>query len=160
MTKGWLIVSALFVLIVVGTLILFIVPAPTVQAPTSGTATTTVETGTLTDFGIYATTTNDVSLTFNEGIASPWTLEGKARGTWFFEASAPYMLKDAAGKVIAQGHIEALSDWMTTNFVPFKTTITFPAQPAASHGTLVLMNDNPSGDPAKQKELDIPVQFK
>jgi hypothetical protein len=47
---------------------------------------------------------------------------------------------------------------MTTDYVPFTATLTFTA-PATHTGTLILTNDNPSGDPKKQKELDIPVEF-
>ena len=86
-------------------------------------------------------------------------ISGNARGRWYFEASAPVELQDAQGNVIAQGHITAQGDWMTEDFVPFTATLTFTKQPAGSTGTLVLQNDNPSGDPARGFELDIPVKF-
>lgn len=92
-------------------------------------------------------------------VLSPMNVSGQARGNWFFEASAPYELKDAGGNVIAQGHVDTLGDWMTTDYVLFNASISFPPQPAGSSGTLVLKNDNPSGDPARDKELDIPVKF-
>jgi hypothetical protein len=92
-------------------------------------------------------------------VGSPLTITGQARGAWYFEASAPIELLDSKGNVIAQGHIDAQSDWMTENFVPFKATLTFPKQPKGSVGTLVLKNDNPSGDPSRGFELDIPVKF-
>jgi hypothetical protein len=92
-------------------------------------------------------------------VKSPLTITGNARGGWYFEASAPVELQDSKGNVIAQGHIDAQGDWMTENYVPFKATLTFPKQPAGSSGTLVLKNDNPSGDPSRGYELDIPVKF-
>ncbi len=98
--------------------------------------------------------------TKNLPVTSPLTVTGKARGTWYFEASFPIEIKDASGKVIAQGHAEAQSDWMTEEFVSFKATVTYPPQPAGSAGTLVLKNDNPSGDPARDKSLEIPIIFK
>ena|SRR3989344_5245497 len=94
-----------------------------------------------------------------EQISSPLTVLGEARGTWYFEASAPMYLEDAGGVQIAQGHVEAQGNWMTTDFVPFKGTLTFTA-PASNTGTLVMMNDNPSGLPENQKELRIPVTFR
>ena len=95
----------------------------------------------------------------NSAVSSPLTISGQARGNWYFEASAPVELRNASGTVIAQGHINAQGDWMTTEYVPFTATLTFAKQAAGSKGTLVLKNDNPSGDPARQKELSIPVTF-
>ncbi len=92
-------------------------------------------------------------------ISSPLTVTGKARGTWYFEASFPVELQDAQGNVIVQTHAEAQSDWMTEDFVPYKLTLTFPTQPAGSHGKLILRKDNPSGDPAKDDSLVVPVVF-
>lgn len=92
-------------------------------------------------------------------VSSPLTITGSARGTWYFEASFPIELRNASGTVIAQGHGEAQSNWMTEDFVIFKATLSYPAQPAGSHGTLVLKNDNPSGDPARDKSVEIPVVF-
>ncbi len=152
MNKGWILVAALFVIIVIGTLVLFFIPARTAKAPTTGTATTT-----LASLDDLITVTSPLP---NSIISSTTiTVTGKARGNWYFEASFPVKLKDANGTVIAQGPAQAQSDWMTTDYVPFIISLTFPAQPTGSKGTLVLMNDNPSGDPAKQKELDIPVIF-
>ncbi len=92
-------------------------------------------------------------------VASPLTITGQARGAWYFEASAPYELRNAQGNVIAQGHVTAQGEWMTDDFVPFKAIVTFPAQPKGSMGTLVLHNDNPSGDPSREKTLQIPLKF-
>lgn len=91
-------------------------------------------------------------------VVSPLVISGHARGSWFFEASAPVELKDASGVVIAHGILQATGDWMTVDFVPFTGTLTFSA-PSTSTGTLVLKNDNPSGDPTKEKRLEIPVTF-
>jgi hypothetical protein len=93
-------------------------------------------------------------------ISSPLAVTGSARGTWYFEASFPVKLIDESGKVIIQTPAQAQGDWMTTDFVPFAAILTFAPQPAGSHGTLVLKNDNPSGDPSRDKALEIPVVFK
>jgi hypothetical protein len=94
-----------------------------------------------------------------DSIASPMTVSGEARGTWYFEASFPYELRTASGTVIAQGPVQASGDWMTTEFVPFSVDISFPAQPKGSTGTLLLKKDNPSGLPANEDALTIPVVF-
>ncbi len=94
----------------------------------------------------------------NTKVTSPITILGRARGSWYFEASAPVRLKDATGAVIAHGTIKASTNWMTTDFVAFSATLAFTA-PLTSAGTLVLTNDNPSGDPKKLQTLEIPVTF-
>lgn len=88
-------------------------------------------------------------------IASPLTITGEARGTWFFEASFPVKLIGEDGTVLAQGAAQAIGEWMTEDFVPFTSTLTFIASP--QNATLVLMKDNPSGLPANDDELRIPV---
>ena len=88
---------------------------------------------------------------------SPLTVTGKAKGTWYFEASFPVYLLDDRGKEIATTHADAHGDWMTENFVPFAATLTFTTN--APSGTLVLHNDNPSGLPENDKSVTIPVNF-
>lgn len=94
----------------------------------------------------------------NQVVASPLTITGEARGTWYFEASFPVKLLDGNGNQIAIAPAQAQSDWMTENFVPFSVTLTF-AQPSTPTGTLVLEKDNPSGLPEHAAQITIPVQF-
>ena len=91
-------------------------------------------------------------------IRSPLVIAGEARGNWFFEASFPLILVDGEGREIASSFATAQGEWMTTNFVPFTTTLIF-SSPATSEGELVLKKDNPSGLPEHDDELRIPVFF-
>lgn len=95
----------------------------------------------------------------NATIASPLTITGRARGPWYFEASFPIELQKADNTVIATTIGTAQGDWMTENWVPFTASLTFPAQPAGSIGKLVLKKDNPSGEPANDMSIVVPVQF-
>jgi hypothetical protein len=95
----------------------------------------------------------------NQSITSPLTITGKARGMWFFEASFPIVLVDWDGKIIAQGHADAIEDWMTEDFVHFKTTLVYKTPFYGDHGTLILQKDNPSGLPQNDDAVEIPVQF-
>lgn len=91
-------------------------------------------------------------------IKSPLKVTGKARGTWFFEASAPIAIVDIDGKPLGTGHIEATSDWMTTEFVPFTGTIEFTlATSTPDVGAVVFFNDNPSGQASTSYYTALPV---
>jgi hypothetical protein len=91
-------------------------------------------------------------------ISSPLVVTGRARGSWYFEASAPVMVVDTTGKVLGQGFVEAQGEWMTTEFVPFKGTIRFDGTNSEG-GAVIFMNDNPSGDESRAKYLAVPVFF-
>jgi len=92
----------------------------------------------------------------NGVVKNPLILEGKARGVWYFEASAPVKLLDGQGNELAVGNIQAIGDWMTEDFVPFQGELKFSAS-ATSSGVLVFNNDNPSGLPENSKEFRVPV---
>jgi spore germination protein GerM len=92
----------------------------------------------------------------NQIINSPLIVEGSAIGNWYFEASFPIELIDGQGKILGQSHVQAQSDWMTENLVPFKGEINYQAA-ATTTGKLVLKNDNPSGLPQNEKKFEIPV---
>ncbi len=71
---------------------------------------------------------------------------GKARGGWYFEASFPIEVQDKNGNVLATGIAQAQSEWMTSEFVPFKADIKVP-DTYIGKAKLVLKKDNPSGMP-------------
>ncbi|MDD4271187.1 MAG: GerMN domain-containing protein [Patescibacteria group bacterium] len=92
----------------------------------------------------------------NQTISSPLIVEGLAIGNWYFEASFPIELIDGQGKILSQSHVQAQSDWMTENLVPFKGEINYQAA-ATTIGKLVFKNDNPSGLSQNEKKFEIPV---
>ena len=94
----------------------------------------------------------------NSSVRSPLTITGEARGNWYFEASFPVKILDANGKVLGQHYAEAQGEWMTTEFVPFRSTLTF-STPTTSTGVLVLEKDNPSGLPQNTAEIRVPIRF-
>lgn len=93
-----------------------------------------------------------------EKISSPLVVTGKARGTWYFEASFPVRLFDDNGKELAVVPAQAKTDWMTTDFVDFEAELNF-ATPATQKGYIILKKDNPSGLSEYDDELKIPVSF-
>jgi hypothetical protein len=94
----------------------------------------------------------------NAIITSPLSLEGQAKGNWFFEASFPVTLVDSEGNKLAQIPVQATEDWMTENYVHFKGEMTFNSGVATS-GKLIFKNDNPSGLPQNEKSFEVPVKF-
>jgi len=103
-----------------------------------------------------------------ETIASPLTVRGRARGSWYFEASFPIILTDWDGRIIAQKYATAQGEWMTTDFVPFEGKLEFksPVFEGADkdhfsrRGFIIFQKDNPSGLPEHDDALEIPVLFK
>ena len=94
----------------------------------------------------------------NSFVKSPLEITGRAKGSWYFEASFPVSLIDANNKELARAPAQAQGEWMTAGYVPFKITLTFN-KPTTETGFLVFENDNPSGDPTNQKRVAIPVRF-
>lgn len=94
-----------------------------------------------------------------EGISSPLTITGEARGQWFFEATAPVVLTDWDGRIIAEGYVQAEGDWMTEDFVPFSGTLEFTAPTEDDRGILIIQRANASGLAENDMAVEIPVQF-
>ena len=85
-----------------------------------------------------------------------FSVTGSARGTWYFEASFPVELIDAAGKSIATGIAQAQGEWMTEEFVPFQAVIEVPAT-FMGPATLILRKDNASGLPEHDASVSFPI---
>ena len=151
-SNGLIWLGLLTLLIIIAAIAVVIIPAPA-KAPTHPPGTASTTQASLDDLIAVSSPLPQAQ------ISSPTTVAGQARGSFYFEAVFPVELKDAGGSVIAQGQAQAQSDWTTSDYVPFVATLTFTSPGAGQAGTLVLKNDNPSGDPSKQKELDIPVLF-
>ncbi len=89
-------------------------------------------------------------------VSHSFTVKGKARGYWFFEASLPITVYDKDGSKLWQGPAQAKTDWMTTDYVQFEVAVTIPV---SYHGDAVVMvaKDNPSGLPENDASIAVPV---
>ena len=85
-----------------------------------------------------------------------FSVVGKARGTWFFEASFPIELVDGNGTRLAIAVAQAEGEWMTTEFVPFTAVIKAP-ESYIGPATLILRKDNPSGLPEYDASISFPI---
>ncbi len=92
-------------------------------------------------------------------VNTPISFSGEARGTWFFEGSFPVEVRNITGKTIARSHAEAKGEWMTEEFVRFEGDILLLQQTPAGPLFLVLKKDNPSGDPTRDEEVVIPINY-
>jgi hypothetical protein len=86
-----------------------------------------------------------------------FVVAGLVPGNWSFEASFPVQLRNSGGSVIAQQAAHVDGEWMTSEIQPFTVLLTYSA--AAGSGTLVLQKDNPSGLPANDDSVSIPVDY-
>jgi len=93
-------------------------------------------------------------------ITSPFKVQGKARGVWFFEGDFPLLLMDSQRRVIAKGFATAKGEWMTQKFVSFEGTLKFKKPENSSRGTLAFKKDNPTDRPELDDVLEIPIFFK
>jgi len=96
----------------------------------------------------------------NQEIESPLIIEGKAKGSYFFEGDFPVILTNWDGLIIAEGYATAQGDWMTEEFVEFEAKIEFEKPDLYNNGSLILQKDNPSGFPMNDYAFEIPVVFK
>jgi hypothetical protein len=92
----------------------------------------------------------------NQCVTSPLTVQGKARGPWFFEAIFPIRLLDAQCHELSASKATALGPWTTEDFVPFEGKLDFVVN-KETKATLILEKDNPSGLPQNAKKIEIPV---
>ncbi len=99
------------------------------------------------------------SLKSGDKISSPLEISGVTNGWNGFEGQVgTVQLLDYKGNVLAFGILQATTDW-TKPPVSFKTTLTFDTK-TPGPATLIFKNENPSGDPAKDKTISLPVVIK
>ncbi len=113
---------------------------------------------------ISGNTSDLISLSIKPGniVTEGETITGAIKGGYFFEAQAHAELLDENKNHMTQFPISATSDWMTSGPVDFKMSISYAVDDKAitkGTGYIRMENDNPSGDPSKDKYIDIPVVF-
>ncbi|MBD3360596.1 hypothetical protein GF366_02215 [Candidatus Peregrinibacteria bacterium] len=96
----------------------------------------------------------------NSEVTSPIELKGEAVGSWFFEGSFQVFLVDMNRNKISDSFATAQDEWMTEDFVPFKSEVPFEIKEDTVYAKLILEYENPSGIPEHAKMLEIPVILK
>ena len=90
-------------------------------------------------------------------IESPLLINGRARGTWFFEGDFPVVLEDVEGHELSRSFVTAQGAWMTKEFVPFTGTLSFTNPVKDLRGRLIFRKDNPTDRPELDDSTAIPV---
>lgn len=89
-------------------------------------------------------------------VSGTMTATGSVKNAYFFEANIGVNILDANKNLLKAGNGTATTDWMTSGPVSFTTSLNFTGLPAGP-GFIEIKNDNPSGDPTKDKSIFIPV---
>lgn len=154
-----------FIIVIVGAILVVVVlnkinhPTDTsaVSDPSPIFPTAPVETNLTSIHGINIYIEN---LKDGDSIENPLVIRGRAPGNWFFEASAPVVLTDWDGLIIAEGYVTAEGEWMTTEYVPFSGTLTFVKPVYGERGTLIFQKNNPSGESKFDDAAEMTIMFK
>ncbi|MDZ7726063.1 MAG: Gmad2 immunoglobulin-like domain-containing protein [Candidatus Campbellbacteria bacterium] len=92
-----------------------------------------------------------------EEVGSNFTIEGQARGYWFFEATFPVSVENEDGEILAETYATAGGDWMTEDFVSFTAEIEVEGN-YSGEARLVLHRANASGLPENDDQMFIPIE--
>jgi len=96
-------------------------------------------------------------------ISDMLVVKGAIPGSWYFEANAHFRILNNTFKEIAVGNIQAMSDWMTTQRVPFDLTVPVTSLNYKGDATIIIESENVQGDEEgemKVKRIYIPVVIK
>lgn len=90
-------------------------------------------------------------------------IKGAIPGSWYFEANAQFKILDVNHNEIALGSIQALSDWMTIQRVPFELKFSPENLNYKGKATVIIQSENVQGDEEGEKlvkKMYIPAEFK
>lgn len=90
-------------------------------------------------------------------VGKEFVVVGEARGYWFFEGSFPLEVRSPNGDILAATYATAEGEWMTTDFVSFKSEMFDLPSAYIGPATLILRRDNPSGLPENDASISFPI---
>lgn len=95
----------------------------------------------------------------NSVIKSPLKITGAVPAGWMSEGVFPIVILDSNKKMISQGQGKEVEEraWESGKAVEFSATLKFSQ--STGSGTIILYNDNPSGNSANSKSFEIPIEF-
>jgi hypothetical protein len=96
----------------------------------------------------------------NQAVSSPFKLDGKAVGGWYFDEKLNARLEDDNGNVIMTKEVKALSSTKTSAFVPFVAAITFKDENVTTASGKLIIEKRNTTFKGEGTPLVIPVKFK
>lgn len=100
------------------------------------------------------------SPTPNSNLSGEFVVRGSVPGSWYFEANAQFKIIDEMYQELAIGSVQALSDWMTTQRVPFELKLNTSSLNGKGKVRIIISSENVQGDEdgeRKVKMMEIPV---
>lgn len=94
----------------------------------------------------------------NATVSSPIKITGKVPGNWSNEAQFTILLKASDGTIMDQASAQLDGSWMTSAPVVFNAELTYSGN-RSGNATIVLQKANPSGLPANDDHIEIPVNL-
>lgn len=101
-----------------------------------------------------------ISVSAPEGdarVGHSFTVEGRARGTWYADGAFPVEIQNESGVVLVRASAKAAGDWMSPDFVPFSLEVATPYYSGPAR--IVLKMANPSDRPERDTSISIPVMI-
>lgn len=95
------------------------------------------------------------SIANGQTVGQKFTLTGQAYAAWFNESKVGVDVVAPDGSLVWTGHAFAQGDWTTDAVLPFSVDIDTGTYTGLA--VVEIIRDNPSGDPAYDKQYSIPV---
>ena len=96
----------------------------------------------------------------NQIVTSPFKLEGKAVGGWYFDEKLSARIEDDNGNVIVTKELKALSSTKTSSLVPFVAALSFKDEKIETAQGKLIIEKNNTEYKGEGTPLVIPVKFK
>lgn len=96
-------------------------------------------------------------------VSGKFVIKGSVPGFWYFEAITGYKILDKNNIPLTEGTITALSDWMTTQRVPFQLELDTDDIDYVGQAVFVIESENVQGDEEgelKVKRLEYPITIR
>jgi len=129
---------------------------PTANMPTTACEIKTTGNNTNTEYDGSLILNN-----FNENdlLQTGFVIEGKIKDNFFFEGTFPIEVQDMSGNTLGISFATSKTDWMTSDYIEFKTEPINFDKKSNTEGYILFKKDNPSGLSEKDRTIKLKVKF-
>ena len=129
---------------------------PTVSMPTTTCEIKTVENNANTEYDGSLILNN---LKENDLLQTGFIIEGKVKDNFFFEGTFPIEVQDMSGNGLGTLFATSKTDWMTSDYIEFKTEPINFDKKDNTEGYILFKKDNPSGLSENDRTIKLKVKF-